>query len=1036
MIMRCPAVAVLITIMAACISPSPANAQSIRPSAAESFDLGTGGNLLCRVQSNLSDKALSTMFDRAYSIVCRDAAGPIGTIYALRDRGDPASRLKGLRLDEVDCGDEAPAAVESLDGVTLSRCTLKSAAVDYFVYSVARRDTLFVAEGLAGYDSALRLALRSVVADKVLPGDISVATTGFGDEAAFARIQAGALSVDQALAEAYRRNNSGSYAEASEFFESLLERTLQADDYDAAERAGELLINQALQQSNLGNFEEAESLYNRALAIPSASPTQLRLRRNFRTLHLLNQRQFEAALAVLEESLETSMTPTDEIASAVISDATSQQLNSSDDLFRKLGGTASEKLTVTERATLLDAQAGILRGTLLRIMNRSDAATQPLNDALTRISSVREGRVRSTARLRAQALTELSAIAEASGNQGRAEALLREASDVTALQYPESIASSAAKARLAAFLTRLGRIEEAIVLFEEVVDSNTDQAVEKPGLEYRLFPYFQLLVEEMDTRPELVNQFFRASETLIRPGLANTQSVLARELSSGNDEAARLFRQSLTLSRAIESTRVELGRLQSLGEPDEQTIQRIGTVTGQLEALISDQSATQAKLAGFPRYQALNSKALTLPELQANLRPGEAYIKMFEIAGRIFMIHATLDNAFAYRAAIDAETLENRVFDLRGTISVFLGGEQLTYPFDVRLAHDLFTELLEPVAGRLQAADHLIVEADGAMLQLPPNLLVTDERAVLAYEKRMEDPESDPFDFREIAWLGREKRVSTSVSARSFGFLRNLAASAAQREYIGFGENSLPPVRADLPRANAPFADPAADCRWPDRVWQNPISADELRTAQSILGRGSSTLVTGAAFTDAALMSREDLDEYRIIHFATHGLVTQPSSTCPARPALVTSFGEGRTSDGLLSFSEIFDLRLDADLVILSACDTASSAGLTASREAGLGGGESAFDGLVRAFVGAGSRVVIASQWPAPDDFGATRKLMEGLLGAPRNEALAESMRKAQLRLMNDAETSHPFYWSGFAIIGDGARAIIGGEAGAAGGVQ
>jgi CHAT domain-containing protein len=139
---------------------------------------------------------------------------------------------------------------------------------------------------------------------------------------------------------------------------------------------------------------------------------------------------------------------------------------------------------------------------------------------------------------------------------------------------------------------------------------------------------------------------------------------------------------------------------------------------------------------------------------------------------------------------------------------------------------------------------------------------------------------------------------------------------------------------------------------------------------------GATQVLTGAAFTDSAIQAMGDLAEYRILHFATHGLVSAPQADCPPRPALLTSFGEGEGSDGLLSFAEIFGLRIDADLVILSACDTAGSATVGATREAGVtSGGEFALDGLVRAFVGAGGRTVLASHWPVPDDFDATGRL-------------------------------------------------------------
>ena len=108
----------------------------------------------------------------------------------------------------------------------------------------------------------------------------------------------------------------------------------------------------------------------------------------------------------------------------------------------------------------------------------------------------------------------------------------------------------------------------------------------------------------------------------------------------------------------------------------------------------------------------------------------------------------------------------------------------------------------------------------------------------------------------------------------------------------------------------------------------------------------------------------------------------------------MTSFG-GPGSDGLLSFSEIYDLRIDADLVILSACDTAGKASLAATREAGLAtGGEFALDGLVRAFVGAGGRSVIASHWPVPDDYDATNRLISGLFTAPPGTSTATALAR------------------------------------------
>ena len=91
-----------------------------------------------------------------------------------------------------------------------------------------------------------------------------------------------------------------------------------------------------------------------------------------------------------------------------------------------------------------------------------------------------------------------------------------------------------------------------------------------------------------------------------------------------------------------------------------------------------------------------------------------------------------------------------------------------------------------------------------------------------------------------------------------------------------------------------------------------------------------------------------------------------------------------------------------------------------------MSGGGSALDGLVRAFIGAGGRAVMASHWPVPDDFNATERLITGLFRAPPGTSIGDAIGAAERALMDDPETSHPYYWSGFAIVGDGALPLLG----------
>ena len=419
----------------AAASPGLAMQADPRPSLQNSFRLGTSGDTLCRVQSSGIDPAVEGMFDRAYSIVCRDAAQPIGRIYALRKAGgDPLARLADLRRDKVRCaGASETRTLDELRSVRVDQCMLADSEVAYRVYTHDRGRTVYVAEGLAGYDSALALGLRTIVADRILPGEIAIASTEAGDPAAFARVQAGTLDLAEALDEGYRRNNSGNYAEAAEFFDTLLQRA--QTDPDSRRYVGEYLINRALQRSNLGSFAEADALFLQADIIPTADPVQLRLRRNFRALHLMNQQKFDQAQRVLERPIDAAgATVSSMKKEAVIGASEAEIINSSMPLAQQLAGFQSTSLTPEERAAILDAQAQLLVGSIQRRQGRTGEASSALAGALANLLAIRDGRVTSIARLRSQALNEQALIAEEAGNQADAERLLREAIDVLSIE--------------------------------------------------------------------------------------------------------------------------------------------------------------------------------------------------------------------------------------------------------------------------------------------------------------------------------------------------------------------------------------------------------------------------------------------------------------------------------------------------------------------------------------------------------------------------------------------------------------------------
>ncbi|WP_336957868.1 CHAT domain-containing tetratricopeptide repeat protein [Sphingobium aquiterrae] len=1027
--------------LVACALPpaTPLRAQDAAPLLADSFRIGTGGGALCQAQSAGADKALTGMFDRAWTMVCRDSARSVGQLYALRKaKGETAdsllARIAAAQPMAVECSAAGAAALPDIGPVMTRNCSIAGNGATYRISWLQDSRFVYVAQGLASYNSALDLGLRSIVTDRIAEGKVEIATLGSRDAAAYARLQAASLDPQTVLAEGYRRNNSGNYAEAAEFFDSLQDRL--ADEKDSAglsaaertARAHEYAVNRALQLSNLGQFAQADALFAQAAGLPAIDPVQLRLRRNFMAMHQLNQGNIGRAQAILDRPLVSPGLTVLEAGEGVeLSPALTAEINGNQPGASAIGIGQATRLTVAERVAIIDAQALQLRGTILRLQGKPREARAVLEQAMANATAIREGRVTSITRLRVQLLDETALTYEAEGNHGEAEALLNQGLALISAQYPETVAMNGARGRLAAFLARRGRNEEAIALYRRIIASTVENGNALTGLSNQLQPYLTLLTDQIPARPELTADLFLATQTLVRPGAADTLEVLSRSLSAGDDEAARLFRQSVSLSRDIERARIALAQLTQAQTRDPSTAALIAAQQKDIDTLATQQTQTLAALSAFPQYRAVSKSTLTLADMQSVLKPGEAYLKMAMLGDSLYAVYIDGAGATGYRMPISARQLAAKVAALRETISTTVNGVQATYPLDVTIARALYLDLFAPVEARLATARHLIFEPDGAMLQLPVNLLIASQPGVDAYEQRIATPGSDEFDFRGIDWLGRTHAISTALSARAFRDARQAAPSTASRDYIGFGENM--PLAAGMRQAaftRSPIPGPNVDCSWSPATWNHPIPATELREAAGAVGPRGAEVVTGAAFTDNAILARNDLSSFRILHFATHGLVTAPHSGCPARPALLTSFGPASVSDGLLQFGEIFDMKLDADLVILSACDTAGRASEEATRAAGLGaGGGGALDGLVRAFIGAGGRSVIASHWPAPEEYQATERLIGGLFTAAQGQSIAEAMRQAEIGLMDRAETSHPFYWSGFAIIGDGARPMI-----------
>ena len=992
------------------------------PSYAESFRIGSSGPI-CEAQAVAAGSPRGSMFDRRWALLCREVARPVGAAVFVRG-GAPAAPGDGLD-EPLDCAEPARVAAAGLSGVIARDCRGRTSGAAYRSYALRTGRGGWSVAGLAAFDSALKLTLRSLVADRLVPGAIEAVTLGTGGAGGFFQSKAAAADAESLLGQGYRRNAAGAYAEAAQIFAATA-AAIGAGNADSAARRHELVINQALQLSNLGQFDQAAVLFAQARAMPGIDFVQARLARNFEAIDALNRRDVAAVEGILDR-------PAPPVTAGVIAGDGAVEIDpataaglatgTAPNLARILG--QDVRLTPAERAAIADAQALALRGTALRLSGKPAEARTALEAANRAALAVRDGRVVSVTRLRSQILAEIGQAWESEGKPAEAERLYREVLLLVATQYPDSASVNSAKARLAGFLVRQGRIDAGRADYKALVTGVIGERDALVGMANLIQPYFDLLVANGATSEADLGELLMASQLVQRPGAADTLSQLSRQLEAGNDDAAALFRRSLAVGRDIERARVQQARLATAEGDKTLLAAQAADLAAQQARLEEAQLQLVSQLSAFPQYRAISRSYVTLPELRATLGAGEGYLKLVTLGERTYALLVTPSGGRGWLVGKSAAELADMVTALRESISVTVNGVRSTYPFDIDTDLALSQALLGPARADLAGIRHLVFEPDGAMLQLPANLLVIDPAGADAYRARLAAG-GDEFDMTGVAWLGRTTAISTALSAASFRDSRAAPASKAAHAYLGLGHNqplgavtTLPSVRG-VAQAS-PFAQ---GCDWPVATWNQPIAATELQQAAGLFGPANAALMTGAAFTDTAIETRPDLADFRVVHFATHGLVTAPRTGCPARPALVTSFG-GNGSDGLLRFDEIFNLHLDADLVILSACDTAGGASLDATREAGeTSGGGQALDGLVRAFIAAGGRQVIASHWPAPDDFNATERLVGGLFAATGEESLAEALRLSEVALMDSADTSHPFYWAGFALIGDGRRPL------------
>jgi CHAT domain-containing protein len=434
----------------------------------------------------------------------------------------------------------------------------------------------------------------------------------------------------------------------------------------------------------------------------------------------------------------------------------------------------------------------------------------------------------------------------------------------------------------------------------------------------------------------------------------------------------------------------------------------------------------------YPEYANLASpRPSTLEDAGKALRPGEALLSVLSTRDRSFVwsIDGAGKKSF-HLADIGERAIAAAVKKLRRTLDPGEFDLATLPPFDYAAAHELYAKLLAPAEGVWGGARTLVVAASGALAQIPLAVLPTQAVAVQP-DKALRFAE-----MKDVPWLARRIAVADVPSVTALARLRSLPAANPKRAaFAGFGDplfkhgtqvaaaaggtrGAIKLRSANITRVAEGADTSASSVDWSEygQLAPLPDTRDEILSIAGALGADAKSDVFLGTAANRQQVMKADLRGRRIVAFATHGLIPGDLAQLE-QPALALSVTANAKDSPLLTLEDVLGLKLDADWVVLSACNTAAADGEGAEAVSGLG----------RGFFYAGTRALLVTHWPV--ESVSARLLTTGIFERYSKEAAAtraETLRASMLELMQKATPeysyAHPIFWAPYALIGDGGR--------------
>lgn len=935
-------------------------------------------------------------------VYCGTWDQPSGRIFDLGDAGSAGSPAtlassgswRNYVNQRFDCG--GPADSRFAGGAAeIMQCTRRQGGWPHVAIAVSVGGHVFGADSVRPALPALETALASLTGQAAPAAGapksealrvIEQRTAGSGN---FGSGDEGRYFELSQRGDAYNNVDDAADAEAS-YREALAiqQKILGADDPGLALT----MMKLAAQISHQANAPEAEQLLTRAGQLVAKRPDPL----------LNAQLAYYRAVAAAYQGR-----PQDALSEAQIAE----------DAFAKLVPNALEKTTKTTQPSTQQAFADVmsdqsanntqdrtalsglaesmrLHATLLLDAGKRDQAAE-LAQRAEKLLTANALNVSSTA---ARSLRLLASNQAISGDFSAASGLSAQASHIFNQVVPDTRPDAESLLRQGAYQVKAKDLSAARDSFHKAAlilakPSYQGDTSVPPEL---IFPWLESL-QGASGNADAAAEMFQAAQLGETGQTAALIAAATARLIAGDPKAADAIRGYEDRKKDLERLQAQRDKAVAGGGGSDQ----VAAIDKQIdEAKKAEGEAEQAIQSEAPNYLKAKEKPATLAELQKLLAPDEAFALFFVAKEGSYGFVVRQTSVAAYPLGLNSADISDIINKLRDSTIVTPGGlPKVDFP----AAYKLYSALFGPAEAQLKGVTRVTIAANGDLLRYPLEALVTQSGVSV-----------DAGDYRKVPFLIRRFAMAYVPSPRMLVNIRaKREATTGLKPFIGFGD--FQPATAAQLAASFPPDKCRDDLQALEALPRLPDTKLQVDQIAQQLGGGPGSAVTGEGFTKQRLEA-PDIGGYRIVLLATHAFLPA-SLRCFTEPAITVSASRAGNADSeFLRVGDIEKMKLHADLVALSACNTAGSGGT----------GES-LSGLARAFFQAGAHGLLVTHWNVVT--GASVPMMVGTFGNGAADS-AQALRAAQLKMIDSAgsspqapvEISHPNYWAPFILIGDGVR--------------